>query len=212
MQYLTVGVTGGIGSGKSWVMSIFKTLGYPVYFADAAARQLQLTNPTLRAQMQQHFGLEVFNSDGTVNRAYLGSRVFGDPQQLAVLNSIVHPAVQQDFTEWVAFQIQHASKRLFFKEAAILFESGTDSGLNEIITIYAPKFIRIQRAMKRDQLTLQAVTDRMARQFSDAYKMARADYIIYNDSRSLVIPQVLNIIAELETKLTAAIPANRATK
>ena len=183
---LKVGLTGGIGSGKSTVARIFELLGIPVYYADEAARRLMNTDAGLKASLLDHFGPEVYTGD-TLNRKYLASVVFGDKEKLALLNSITHPVTIRDSEEWM--QRQHSPYAI--KEAALLFESGAAAHLDTIVGVYAPQHIRVKRVMERDGLPAAEVIQRISRQLDEEMKMKLCDHVLSNNEQELLIPQVL---------------------
>ncbi|MEM1218454.1 MAG: dephospho-CoA kinase [Bacteroidota bacterium] len=185
-----IGITGGIGSGKSTVASIFKTLGIPIYSADDRAKALMMEDPILINQIRSTFGDAAYRTDGTLDRAYLAKIVFKDPDQLRKLESFVHPAVARDTHAW---QQRQVDVPYTLREAALLFEAGGYKHLDQIITVYTPQEERVQRVMERDQTTREAVLARMAQQWSDEEKMARSDYIIHNYANRSLIQQVLAI-------------------
>jgi dephospho-CoA kinase len=185
---LRVGLTGGIGSGKSLVARIFETLGIPVYYADDAAKKLQQTDPTLKAGIIAHFGEEAY-VNGQLNRKYISSVVFSHPEKLNLLNSLVHPATIRDAERWLASQTTHYA----IKEAALIFESGSQRDLDIVIGVFAPESIRIKRVMDRDQVSAEEVIRRMNMQISDRIKARLCDFMIRNDETELIIPQVLRI-------------------
>lgn len=189
---LRVGITGGIGSGKSVVARIFATLGVPVYDADAASKRLMNESEEMRNEIIRHFGSEAYKN-GILDRAYLSQCVFGNTERLDLLNAIVHPATKKDGNDWM--MIQEGPYAL--KEAAIIFESNSHLNLDKIIGVYAPEELRIQRTMKRNQLTREMVLARMAHQMNEEEKMALCDFVIVNDEKELVIPQVLKTHHEL---------------
>lgn len=185
---LKIGLTGGMGSGKSTVARIFELLEIPVYYADAAAKEIMNTDPALKAQIVSHFGKEAYR-DETLNRQYIASLVFEDPNKLELLNSLVHPATIQAAKTWMEQQ----TTPYVLKEAALFFESGSQEGLDYIVGVYAPKPLRIQRTMHRDNATKEDVEKRMKNQINEEIKMRLCDYVIYNDEQQLVIPQVLKL-------------------
>ena len=189
---LKIGLTGGIGSGKSTVSKIFEQLGVPVYYADTAAKRIMNEDPILGAQLIEHFGPEVY-LDGVLNRSLVASIVFNDKQQLAILNSLVHPATIRDSEAWMKMQTTPYA----IKEAALIFESGSQDQLNYVIGVSAPETLRIQRAMQRDNLSREAVKERIQNQLSESIKMRLCNFVILNDEQHLVIPQVI----ELDKKL-----------
>jgi dephospho-CoA kinase len=183
--HMHIGLTGGIGSGKSTVAEIFRVLGVPVYDADSAARRLMQEYAPLKAAILQHFGAESYQND-VLNRPYIASIVFGNPEKLALLNSLVHPETIRDANEWAARQEYPYT----IKEAALMFESESFHHVDKVIGVTAPRPLRIQRVMQRDKVTKEAVEARMQQQISDTIKMRLCDYVIINDETKLVIPQV----------------------
>jgi len=189
-----IGITGGIGSGKSTVCRIFSDLGYAIYSADEAAKRVMIENQSLIAAMKKTFGEQVYLPDGNLNREYLREMAFGNPEMLQKLNNIVHPATRQDFIEWRDRIAQNYAKPFVLKEAAILYESGAYKDMDFVISIYAPKNIRIKRVMNRDNITENAVLQRMNNQWADARKMQLADYVIYNEGQMDILQQVKDFI------------------
>lgn len=187
-----VGITGGMGSGKTTVAAIFETLGVPVYRADDAAKRLMNEDPLLKARLMKSFG-ELTYADGLLNRKYLAAVVFNDAEKLSLLNSLVHPATINDGEKWM--QQQTASYAI--KEAAIIFESGSQRYLDYIIGVYAPLTLRIHRSMKRSNIPREEVTARMEQQMDDSIKMKLCDTVIINDEQQALIPQVMNIHATI---------------
>lgn len=185
---LKVGITGGIGSGKSTVSRIFELLGIPVYYADTAAKEIMHTDGELKAKVQAHFGAGIYK-DGVLDRAALGKIVFNDKEQLELLNSLVHPATIRHSDEWASRQ----TAPYVLKEAALLFESGSAQSLDKIIGVFAPQPLRLLRVMKRDNATREEVLARMNKQIDENIKMRLCDYVIHNDEQQLVIPQVLSL-------------------
>jgi dephospho-CoA kinase len=183
---LKIGLTGGIGSGKSTIAHVFEILGIPVYYADEAARRLMNTDEDLKASIITHFGNEAYNREG-LDRKYLASIVFGNKEKLDLLNSLTHPATFRDANEWITRQ----TTPYVIKEAALLFESGSADQLNFIIGVYAPQHLRVQRVMQRDNLPVEEVMKRISRQLDEEMKMRLCDFVIKNNEQELVIPQVL---------------------
>jgi len=184
-----VGLTGGIGSGKTLVCSILEKLGVPVFYADREARHLMNENSGLRKQIEEVFGLEAYLK-GTLNREFLAEKVFGDPSLLEKMNALVHPAVREHYTSWVEMQ---SDPPYVVEEAAILFESGSDLFMDLTVLIYADEEERIQRVMKRDGTDRLQVEKRMKTQMGEEEKKKRADYIIYNDGREMLLPQIIKL-------------------
>ncbi|NGF56891.1 dephospho-CoA kinase [Parapusillimonas sp. SGNA-6] len=186
---IKVGITGGIGTGKSFVSKIFKTLGVPFYDADLEAKLIMNKDAKVREALIGAFGSQTYFDDGSLNRRYLSEQVFNDNEKLALLNSIVHPAVIQDSIDWS--NRQHAPYIL--KEAALLYESGSYKNLDYTILVTAPEELRIQRVMQRDHVDREEVLRRMAKQMPEAEKLQYADFLIHNDEKIPLLPQVLAI-------------------
>lgn len=170
-----VGITGGIGSGKSTVCAILEEMGVAVYNSDARAKELMTTSATLREAIVARFGAECYTSEG-LNRGYLAERVFGDAAELAALNSLVHPAVMADFEAWA--ERQEGSYVVF--ESAILFEAGLEQRVDMAVAVLSPEELRIERAMARDGASREQVVARIRRQLSDDERADRAKYAIVN--------------------------------
>lgn len=186
---LKVGITGGIGAGKSIVAKVFEKLGVPVYYADARAKALMVTNENLVNQIKATFGEDIYK-ENELDRAKLAQVVFNNTSKLEQLNKLVHPAVKEDFIAWAN---KHKTAPYVLEEAAILFESGSYKLMDKVITVICPQDIRIKRVMERDGVTREAVLARMANQWKEEEKMALSDFIVQNDGEKLVIPQVLAI-------------------
>lgn len=191
---LKIGITGGIGSGKTTVCQIFETLGIPVYYADDRAKRLMTEDPILKRQIVELFGQEAYQKDGSLNRKHIADIVFNNKAQLARLNAAVHPAVGRDANAW--HDAQNAPYTL--REAALLFEAGSFRQMDKVITVTAPEEVRIARVMKRDQTTEEAVRARMDKQMPEAEKVERADFVIHNDGKHSLISQVLDIHRQLK--------------
>jgi dephospho-CoA kinase len=189
---LKIGITGGIGSGKSMVAKVFEHLGIPVYKADTAAKSLMNEDPALRTAITSLFGPEAYQN-GQLNRSYISSLVFNDRAKLDALNAIVHPATIQYGKDWMNRQ----SAPYVLKEAALIFESGTQDELDYVIGVSAPLSLRIHRVMQRDQITREQVLQRMGNQLDESLKMKLCDFVIVNDDQQLVLPQVLALHARL---------------
>ena len=186
---IKVGITGGIGSGKTTVCKVFRVLGIPVFEADTTAKQLMNTDAELRNNLIGLFGTAVYQPDQTIDRKYLAGIVFTNPSLLAQLNELVHPVVRKAFEEWCL--IQHSPYVLH--EAAILFESGFYRMMDKTITVVTSEKQRIERVVKRDSLTVELVKQRMRNQWSDDEKIKLADFVIGNNDRELIIPQIVEI-------------------
>lgn len=185
---LRIGLTGGIGSGKSTVARILETLGIPVYYADDAAKQIMNTDEGLKQEIRKHFG-DASYVDDRLDRKYLAGIVFKNAEKLELLNSLIHPVTIRHSEEW--FSRQKAPYAV--REAALLFESGASARLDFIIGVYAPQALRIQRVIKRDGLSVEEIKSRMSRQINEEMKMKLCDAVIRNDEQELVIPQVLEV-------------------
>jgi dephospho-CoA kinase len=192
---LRIGLTGGIGSGKSSVAKIFETLGIPVYYADDAAKRVMNENELLRNQVIHLFGEESY-VNGQLNRKHISSQVFNNPDKLTLLNSLVHPLTIADADEWMKQQ----STPYVIKEAALIFESDAWKHLDKVIGVSAPYELRLQRAMQRDHITAGEVKARMSKQMNEEEKMKRCDYVIINDETELLIPQVIALHKRLIAK------------
>lgn len=185
---LKIGITGGIGSGKTTIAKVFELLNVPVYYADAVSKRLYHTNKELMASMKKHFGEDIYTND-QINRQKLAAIVFHDAQKLQLLNNLVHPLTIKDAQEWMAQQ----TAPYVIKEAALLFESGSAAGLDYVIGVSTPKHLRIKRVMDRDGVNRVDVLARMDKQIDEAIKMRLCDFIIENDEQQLVIPQILQL-------------------
>jgi len=192
---LKVGLTGGIGSGKSTVAAIFETLGIPVSYADDEAKRLMNEDPELRAAIGREFGAEAY-AGGTLNRKYLAGLVFNDPVKLETLNHLVHPVTIREGSRWM--QEQTALGHPYaIREAALIFEARGAGHLDFVIGVYAPLVLRIHRTMQRDHSSREAVQQRMRNQIDEEIKMKLCDVVIRNDEQEAVIPQVLELHARL---------------
>ena len=189
---LKVGVTGGIGAGKTLVCKIFEVLGVPVYYADEAAKELMQQNEKLIAELKIHFSDAVY--DGiNLNRKYLSNLIFNKPEKRELLNTIVHPYVIQDGIDWMKKQ----QSPYAIKEAALIFESGSQNSLDHIIGVFAPNSLKILRTIKRDHSTREEVLQKIESQIEDGIKMKLCDDVITNDEQHLLVPQVIAIHEKL---------------
>jgi dephospho-CoA kinase len=190
---LRIGITGGIGSGKSIVSRLFQVLGVPIYDADTRARWVMENDDLLRQQLHEAFGHDIYDADNRLNRPFLARLVFSQPELLARLNALVHPRVGADFESWVTAQ-QAAGHAYVLKEAALMFESNSYRQLDQVITVTAPLVLRQARVLRRDpHRTADDVLAIMDKQLSEEEKVARAQHVIINDDAHLLIPQVLNL-------------------
>jgi dephospho-CoA kinase len=191
-----IGLTGGIGSGKSVVAKIFTTLGIPVFDADEEAKHMMQSNPEMKSKLIEQFGSSIYHASG-LQKEKLAAIVFNDPYQLQLLNAIVHPVTIQAAKNWAAKQ----NSPYVIKEAALIFESGAADGLFKVIGVTAPLSLRLQRVMQRDGVPKEQVEARMQHQISDTIKMRLCDYVIENSNQHMLIPQVL----ELDKAIRAAL-------
>lgn len=192
---LKVGITGGIGSGKTTVCQVFETLGIPVFYADAAAKYLMNNDPLLIKKITELFGESAY-IDQQLDRSYISSKAFTNPELLKQLNAVVHPATINYGDKWM----KERTTPYVLKEAAIFFESGTYKQMDLIIGVYANKETRLQRVMQRSDMTKEEVEERMAQQMNEEEKMKRCDYVINNNDHDTIIPQVLQLHEELLKK------------
>ena len=191
----TIGITGGIGSGKSVVSQLLRLMGIPVYGCDIEAKRLMSQSEEIRAELVRIVGDKVYGSDGQLDRDYLAAYMFGNANHVAQINRIVHPCVRADFRQWV----QQADKDVVAVESAILFEAGMDADVDAVWVVSAPKEIRLQRAVLRDAAHEQAVRARMQSQLSEQEYVQRADKVICNDGKCSLIAQVEALLAPLRT-------------
>jgi len=191
---MRVGITGGIGAGKSLVSNIFEILGIHCFDADSRAKALMSTDPALRQEIINLFGSQSFLNE-ELNRKFISNQVFHNPEKLEKLNAIVHPAVAREFDQWSILQ---SKEEYILKEAALLFETGSYRHLDKNILVVAPVELRIKRILKRDpergEDQIRAI---MENQFDDEKKIDLADFVLYNNEEKLLIPQVLAIHQEL---------------
>jgi len=191
---LLVGITGGIGSGKSTVAKIFSILNIPVYYADDRAKWLMRNDEILRSEIKALFGEEAYLSDGSVNRKFLAETVFSDSEKVKQINALVHPAVGIDFTAWAQAQ----KSNYVLKEAALIFETGSNSSLDYVINVSAPLKTRISRVLMRDPFRSESQINQIIdQQLPDEQKNELADFVVKNTENKLLIPQVLNIHEKL---------------
>ena len=179
----------GASSHKTGVAKIFETLGVPVYYADDVAKQLMQEDNVLKQSIINIFGKDSYTTDGKLNRSYLSATVFSNPHQLERLNAIVHPATIQHAEQWM----QQQQAPYVIKEAALIFESGSQSALDYVIGVYAPQALRIQRTIKRDNIDKDKVLQRMQNQIDENIKMRLCDRVIQNDDQHSLMQQVLMV-------------------
>lgn len=194
---LKLGITGGIGSGKSVVCRVMQLLGIPVYNSDLESRRLMVSDEAIRRDLVALLGSEVYQ-DGVLNRPLVASYLFASPDHAQRINAIVHPRVKADFRRWVAAHAQHQMVAI---ESAILIEAGFASEVDQVVMVKAPLEVRIRRAMHRDGADRQQVMQRIARQMSDDEKRSMSHHQLLNDDKSPLIPQVLRLIALLSENI-----------
>ncbi|MEP1088705.1 dephospho-CoA kinase [Algoriphagus sp.] len=195
---ILVGITGGIGSGKSTVAKIFSLLGIPIYYADDRAKWLMSNDKLLKDQLIQAFGNESYDSDGKLDRSFLAKTVFSDAEKVKTINSLVHPAVGRDFSVWASQQ----NAPYVLKEAALIFESGNSKALDFVINVSSPLKIRIARTLMRDSFrSEEQVNQIINQQLPDEQKNELADFVIKNSDNKLLIPQVLKIHEKLISEI-----------
>lgn len=192
---LKIGITGGIGSGKTTVCKLFELLGVPVYYADDRAKWLMQNDAVLKTELSKEFGESIFENSSLQTKK-LAAKVFNDELSLKKLNALVHPVVFNDFIKWTSEQ---KDAPFVLHEAALIFETFFNRYLDKVITVYAPDQLRIERIIERDNTTEDAVRARIKQQLSDEEKVKRSQFVIYDDEKQLVIPQVLKVYAELRS-------------
>ena len=191
-----IGVTGGIGSGKSVVSRLLRLMDVPVYDCDSEAKRLMCESSVIREALIETVGAEVYDAEGRLNRAYLASYMFGNEERVAAVNRIVHPVVRADFKEWA----QRAGRAIVAVESAILFEAGMNADVDAVWVVYASEAVRLQRAIKRDASSEEAVRNRMQNQLGEQEYVERADAVVYNDGSHSLIQQVMRLLGEISGK------------
>ena len=185
-----IGITGGIGSGKTTICKIFESLDIPVYYADDRAKALIIEDVTLVKNIKNLLGEESYLSDGSYNRKYVANIVFNDAEKLKQLNALVHPAVAKDTILWQRSQV---SVPYTLKEAALIVETGGHHALDFLITVWAPKAIRIDRVVRRDDISREAVEARINKQMPEIEKLKTAHFVIINDGKNSLVQQVAKL-------------------
>lgn len=192
-QPLKIGLTGGIGSGKTTIANILKQLGHPIYIADTEAARLINNNEQIRTRLKENFGNDIYNTDQTLNKTKLADIIFNDKQALAKVNGIVHPEIENDFIQWAAQQ----TPNIVFLETAILFETAMNRLVDHTICVYASLQTRIERVMKRDHTTAEKVLERIKNQMDDLEKCKKSDFIIQTDEGNEILQQIISIINKI---------------
>lgn len=188
---IKIGITGGIGSGKSLVSRLLETMGIPVYISDVEAKRITQTDEVIRRELSALVGTEVFRN-GELNRPLLAEYMFGNPEHVKEVNGIIHPRVKEDFRRWAE---SFGDGQLVGMESAILVESGFGDEVDFLVMVYAPLEVRLERAVKRDCSSRELIMKRIAAQMSDEEKRGLADFVLVNDDETLIIPQVLELIS-----------------
>lgn len=197
---ILIGITGGIGSGKTIVSKILQSMGYPVFSSDTEAKRILIEDPQIVASIQSLFGKEAYLNEGgslKVNRALLADQIFKNPNLRNKLNALIHPKVRSNFDDWA-----NANEGIIFNEAAILFETGSYKNFDKILLVVAPEELRIARVMNRDQVDHQKVKDRINAQWTDEQKIPLSQFVIHNDEKRLILPQVLAVLENLNHELS----------
>lgn len=187
-----IGITGGIGSGKSVVSRILQLMGYPVYSSDQRAKEIMVEDPSIISGLKTLFG-EAAYTNSNLNRSYIATQLFQDDSKRIAMNNLVHPAVRADFQHW----IENQKSPIVFQESALLFETGNYKSFDGIILVTAPEEVRMQRVKERDQLTDEQVQARFNAQLSEEEKMKLTNHIIYNDGNQLLVPQILDLLKKI---------------
>ena len=191
---ISIAITGGIGSGKSYISNILQEYGIPIYNTDDEAKRLMVSDEGIRHDLVALLGEEVY-VEGALNKSLLASYLFADAENAARINGIVHPRVKLDFCRWLE---QHTDKEIVGMECAILFEAGFDDAVDAVVMVYAPEALRVERAMKRDCATESQIRARMAAQMNDEEKCRRADYVVYTDGSIPLDSQLSTLITQLK--------------
>jgi len=191
---IKVGLTGGIGSGKSTVAKVFESLGIPIFYADIEGKKLLNNSKVIQAKIITAFGTQSYQNDGTLNKPFIAQKVFGEPEKLKILNHIVHPEVSKQFEQ---FCLKHTGSPYVIEEAAILIESKAYLNMNVIVGVRSPIELRIERISKRDQMLEAEINQRIQAQLNDEQRSQFIDYWIENNNNELVIPQVLKVHLEI---------------
>jgi len=196
MAIIKLGITGGIGSGKSVVSTIFRLMDVPVYDCDSQSKYLTEHNDVIRTQLIDILGNNVYFPNGKLNKSFLASYVFSDSRHTAQINQIIHPIVKADFEKWAINQ--NPNIFIIGMESAILFEAKLENIIDKILFVQAPFNLRIQRTMERDNLSFEQVKMRIKAQMDDAEKMKRSHFVVVNDGKQPLLSQIQNILSKLK--------------
>ena len=188
---IKLGITGGIGSGKSVVSRLFQAMNIPVYLTDDEAKRLTVKDGEIRCKLCDLLGEDIYHADGSLNKPLLANYIFGHPGHIEKVNSVIHPRVKSDFLRWVRAQREQS---LVAMECAILYESGFDEVVDRVIAVSAPLDLRVRRAMERDHAQEEQIRRRITHQMSDAELAGRADFMVVNDGNTPLIPQIMRIL------------------
>lgn len=191
---IKIGITGGIGSGKSTVATLFRLHGIPVYNADDETKKLNNSSPIIKEQLIKHFGADLYIND-ELNKKMFANIIFNDAEKLKLANSIIHPEVLKHFTSWCT---QHSKQPIVALEAAILFESNFHKHLDSVVTVYSPLQVRVERVSKRDNVAQEMVESRIKHQMPETEKIRLSEYVIINNYKKSLIKQVQNLLKELD--------------
>ena len=192
---IKVGITGGIGSGKTHICKLLELMNFSVFYSDTEAKNIQNTDPEVRTKLIELFSEECYTEDG-LNRKFLAEIIFSDPTAKKQVEEIMHPAVAKHFIQWCETK-EASNERIVFIESAILYESGFDKMVDKVIMVYADENVRIERSMRRDRADRTAIEERIKNQGSDKEKCKKADFIIYNNPNDLINKQIIEIIKAL---------------
>lgn len=202
---IKIGITGGIGSGKSVVSRLLEVMGIPVYISDTESKRLTVSDVSIRRELIALLGEEVYMG-GELNKPLLASYIFGDSEHIRTVNGIIHPRVRDDFRNWVR---RHSACPVVAMESAILFESGFSDEVDVVMMVYASEEVRIARAMQRDSAPRDLVERRIRSQMSDEEKRGKADFVIVNDGETPLIPQVLEVMTSLSKNIDYLCPPKK---
>jgi dephospho-CoA kinase len=200
-RMIKIGITGGIGSGKSYVAHLLEKKGIPLYDTDREAKRLTVTHPQIREKLSDLLGAEVYHTDGTLNKPLVAGYLFSSPEHAEHINQIIHPCVYDDFQLWADRQAE-AGAEVVAMESAILFESGFQTAVDYVVMVYAPLDLRIKRAMLRDSASEEQIKARISAQMDDEEKRRRADYVLFNDEKMSLEMQIAALEAWLASRKT----------
>ena len=187
---IKVGITGGIGSGKTYVSKIFESLNIKVYYSDLEAKKLMIESSIIKEELTKKFGSKIYFTNGELNREYLSNLIFNNKNNLQIINSIVHPIVKEHYNDWAN---KYNSEKYTIKEAAILFESGAYKQMDKIITVISDLDLRLKRVITRDNTSKEEILKKINNQISDKDKIEKSDYIIYNNIKDSLTEQIHKI-------------------